>query len=312
MTKENNQSSHSIGDPAWVENQIRFLALAICVREMRAKKSGLPKVKELLSKFEKKKKIIASIGNESIVKIKKGVLAEVNFYDRFAKKYSLIPTLDAGCHFDFVGFKDGMPVCIDVTSTILCKEKRSNYISYGSLAWPLKFAEIKSDCINWFDSSPAGCVYYKSSEGIEDVYDVDKIVSFGVKEIKTFFAEYKIRYNQVRAIVRKDTLDDIISKIESEDSVSNEFKENLKLQIQFFHTFRYALNLLPVLSANTMIDFVGQHGSTPQCYHIHIGEVEYKDSLEPLLDFSWRFEPKVVRFVNGEWLFENPDDMTVF
>ena len=68
-----------------------------------------------------------------------GVDNEVNVYDVLEEKYNLIPTLDNGFHFDFIGTDWGQIVLIDATVNCGRKDPNNAHIAQNELNWNTRF-----------------------------------------------------------------------------------------------------------------------------------------------------------------------------
>ena len=82
-----------------------------------------------------------------------GVNNEVNVYDVLEEKYNLIPTLDNGFHFDFIGTDWGQIVLIDATVNCGRKDPNNAHIAQNELNWNTRFyyASNAEDCIELED-----------------------------------------------------------------------------------------------------------------------------------------------------------------
>lgn len=78
-----------------------------------------------------------------------GVDNEVNVYDVLEEKYNLIPTLDNGFHFDFIGTDWGQIVLIDATVNCGRKDPNNAHIAQNELNWNTRF---------YYASNAEGCI----------------------------------------------------------------------------------------------------------------------------------------------------------
>ena len=79
---------------------------------------------------------------------KVGVDNEVKVYDVLEEKYNLIPTLDNGFHFDFIGTDSGQVVLIDATPLFIANTSVFATGVFGSITAP--FSTNKAVCKDWF------------------------------------------------------------------------------------------------------------------------------------------------------------------
>lgn len=84
-----------------------------------------------------------------LAKAKDGVGNEVEVFDALEKKYNLIPTLDNGFHYDFIGTDSGQVVLIDATINRDRKDPNNAHIAQNELNWNTRF---------YYASNAKGCI----------------------------------------------------------------------------------------------------------------------------------------------------------
>lgn len=245
------------------ENLMRFVAFSLLAE------TGLNFVSAWLDDIKKQQKYPCSRGLpiEQLRRNCSGILAEVRFFCSRRNELRLVPTLDAGCQFDFLGVSDGRITCYDVTTSVESKRNSNVPVAYGDLKWPVVIAHVFGERIRYYSVSPVG-VSDSPTRSEEMAFDCSaELINPGSKIDNAMLRIFTERHDMFyRLMTHNDSLDNLLKRNEGLESDSSQ--RLLMAHLKFFHTYRYALNLLPALSYGDGIDFVGQHGSQMAFYHL--------------------------------------------
>lgn len=243
-----------------------------------------------------------------------GVEKELDFYASFDKKYSLIPTLDAGCQFDFVGQLHGSIVALDVCGGLGNKSDMAE--CFGVLRWRRYAVWVK--CVNvdwyWMQSGRLQLAGLPTDRvAIQNGGVMSRRIVTIVPDVESF--EF-LRHIWLSRAAGNERIGMIVDEIISSVGISVSEKGLLIAQIRFLRTYRYALNLVATLSFVEGVDFVGQHGSKLVRYHVITSYDECRQNEYPALSglpYS-SDEYKVVRYDDDEKVFEfkSIDDQVFF
>lgn len=288
-----------------VENALRHIVFSYYSTE------GKDKALEKLDSFVSNTNLATKITGENVNNIEAGIKGELSFFDSFRDRFHLVPTLDAGCSFDFIGMiDDGDPlrrsfggrfVRIDATTNIEEKKKREVVSCFGQKQWPYVFAHVRS--------KDKKLDFYDEKFGlIGDSQTLDCSVG---AECEGALRSLDVRYQ----CVRREMLEGVQTheaasvadcKIPEEVSgkLSVEQQGALNAQAVFFSQYRYALNIVPALEAGEFTDFIGEHDGELVRYLILTSIKDYCVTIRPSMEKlskGWRY--KIVLFDESTKVF---------
>ena len=278
-----------------VGNALRYLAFA------EYNRNGLESAKGILKgQIENIRSDRIDIGDKGIDNIRKGLIAELEFFDSCRICLNLCPTLDAGCAFDFVGEVldcksfdalnfGGRFIRIDVTTSIECKRNREIISCRGQKHWPLLFAYVHDSKVDWYSEKmdvPLLSKPLKLDDTTSNVYSESQGVAFA-----------RYRRECLERIEFGDKPDDVVREIPNTDQIKPEERKSLEAQSVFFVTYKYALNIVPALSCGDMCDFIGEHDGELVRYKVLMDTNKYDEDEYPVFkQLSKEFRYKVALF----------------
>lgn len=243
-----------------------------------------------------------------------GVAKELDFYASFAKKYSLIPTLDAGCQFDFVGMFQRSIIAIDVCGGI--SNKANMAISFGALQWQRYAVWVKCVNVDWYWTR-SGILGLAGMPADRISIRSNLKLSCTIVERGTNVEHFEfVRHSWLSRVANNERVSTLIEELNSSIGIERGDKNLLIAQIRFFKTYRYALNLVTTVSFVDGIDFVGQHGINLVRYHIIVDCDSCRNNEYKVLS-GLRYsneDYKIVLFDDDEnqFLFKSIDDPVFF
>lgn len=244
------------------ENLIRYVAFS------RIAQFGLKKTLDWLQDIVRPKKtqVAKGLDEAQIRRNCNGIETELKFFCAKREPLLLIPTLDAGCQFDFVGMDKGQIKCYDVTKTVGAKLDSKIPVNYGECKWPFIVAQVANDRIEYYQSMSNGLSDTPiDSEKLNVGNSVAKID--GLKISRHDLEFFMLRHDMFsRLFTRKARSKTLASEIDQ--YIIADKGRRLLAHLYFYETYRYALNLVPTLSYGDMIDFVGQHNAKLERYHL--------------------------------------------
>lgn len=233
-----------------------------------------------------------------------GVEKELDFYTSFDRKYELIPTLDAGCQFDFVGQLQGSIVALDVCGGLVNKSDMAE--CFGVLRWRRYAVWVKCVNVEWHwmlfgRLQSAGLP--KDRIVIQNGGIMSHSILSAVSDLERF--EF-LRHIWLSRVAKNERCSLLIQELNSSLGISKVERDLLAAQMRFFKTYRYALNLVATLSFIEGIDFVGQHGCNLVRYHVITSYEECrKNEYQALSGLPYSCdEYQIVRYDNDEMQFE--------
>lgn len=288
-----------------IENALRHVVFSYYTTE--GKDRALAKLDSLVGKSGLSEKIT----EKNVNNIEAGIKGELCFFDSFRDRFHLVPTLDAGCSFDFIGMIDdgdqlresfgGRFVRIDVTTNIEEKKKREVVSCFGQKQWPYVFAHVRS--------KDKKLDFYDEKFGL--IGDSQTLNCSVGAECEGALRSLDVRYQ----CVRREMFDGVQTheaasvadcKIPEEVSskLSVEQQRALNAQAVFFSQYRYALNIVPALETGEFTDFIGEHDGELVRYLILTSLKDYCDKIRPSMEkLSKGSRYKIALFDEGSQMF---------
>lgn len=268
-----------------VENALRHVVFSYYSTE------GIDKALEKLDSFVGNTNLSKKITEDNVRNIRVGLKGELSFFDSFRDRFHLVPTLDAGCSFDFIGMIDdddplrrsfgGRFVRIDATTNIDEKKKREVVSCFGQKQWPYVFAHVKSEdkkldlldekFISIGDSQPLNCSAGAMCEGSS------KSLNVQYQCVRREMLE-RIQMHGDATITDCKISDDVSERLQTDQ------QKMLYAQAVFFLQYRYALNVVPALEMGEFTDFIGEHDGELVRYLILTSIKDYCAKIRPSME----------------------------
>lgn len=268
-----------------IENALRYIVFSYYSTEGRDK--ALEKLDSLVGNAS----FVEKITEKNVNNIKVGIKGELIFFDSFRDRFHLVPTLDAGCLFDFIGMIDdgdqlrnsfgGRFVRIDVTTNIEEKKKREVVSCFGQKQWPYVFAHVRINDkkLDFYDEkfgSIGGSQPLNCSAGA--VYDgTSKVLNVRYQCVRRELLEFIQTHERA-------TIHDCSFLNEVSDKLCAEQKKKLFAQAVFFLQYGYALNIVPALEMGEFTDFIGEHDGELVRYMILISLNDYYEKIRSSIE----------------------------
>jgi len=287
-----------------IENVVRYLAMLHL--HIRSYDYAIKQLKQ----FETNSKLLFWLDNDRLrlQNICLGVACELRFYCRFWRILNLVPTLDAGCAFDFVGrTPKNAFLRIDVTHNIECKkQKDADQLFGGPSGWRKLFAQVNDE----------GCRLY--NEKFKPTKPVHLSSSIDAKMFKApscgWDLEYFVaRHRWLRFVELGGAENLVLAELATAQRFVSVSSGMLYAQAMFYIRYRQILNLVPALSCGDRTDFVGESEGQVVRYYVLTETQGYGEKCSGYLARRTKngFRYKVVVF-NGltcEFRFHDVDDL---
>lgn len=228
-------------------NRMRYLVFSLYVGE---KAQRYEKARTFID-FLCEKHFVGWLGEDGKRKMSAGLVAELKFFHVLKDKLSLVPMLDAGCRYDFIGRLMEEVVHIDVTKNLDFKEPVDS---------DAVFAEVLDSNAGF--SFAGGNVRSCRMPG----YSLPSLADcqWGESEFRQFIPVHSSDVNFaidrgiiLRAVVVGEHLEQTVTKISEDSTLTEPVKQQLIAHAIFQHSYGQTYGLVPALSCGDGIDFVG-------------------------------------------------------
>jgi len=191
---------------------------------------------------------------------KVGVGNEVEVYDALEGKYNLIPTLDNGFHFDFIGKDWNQVVLIDATTACEDKDRNNARIAHDEFARDARF---------YYASNAKGCVKLEDLlKGKSSVIKQPRKEDWDAKKAREYVTEFErsallsaLRNHCLWAEYepREQTHFDkaVLKQMLTDRLLSCDDLRKLELDKIIYRYGREFANIAPTLAMDGFCDFVG-------------------------------------------------------
>lgn len=288
------------------ENEVRYLTFALYNAR------GLRWAAEFLSAV--RRKCSAKIGVERINRNCNGIEKEIEFYASLQYECRLIPTLDAGCHFDFVGILNDRIMGVDATKSLSSKiDADKTPVVYGELEWPICVAHVKEKYVDFHSVDGSGiskdvfrCENMTGADGkIRDAAHRLKLQGY---DLHKGLSVFRGRQHWLRLAYSQNDLEKLRHELVCAAGIGYSEKELLLAHMAFFNQYRFAYNLVPALSYGDGIDFVGEYAGKMICFGIMIKGVGSVEDFKTL-STAERFRIVIYDAINRTFEFKPIPDI---
>lgn len=285
-----------------IENLVRFNVMC------QLHTGSFVSAHNLLKRLQTDDQLVSWLDNDKgrLLDICLGVKCELEFYVCFWKCFGLVPTLDAGCAFDFVAKSKKSILRIDVTHNVDTKESNDSAANFGGpSSWKIVFAEVKDGSIRLLSAK------YKPSKTVK--MGATTMSDFVPNKNQGFNCEYFIaRHRWLNFIEHGKSEAAALAAISTAQTFYSVPRGMLYAQMLFYIRFRYLLKLVPALSCGDMTDFVGESDGQIVRYLILIETKNYVEHIFPYLQkrkvFGFNYKIAVFDILLREFQFYDSDD----
>lgn len=228
-------------------NRMRYLVFLLYVGE---KAQSYEKARKLID-FLCDKYFNGQLDEDGKRKMSAGLVAELKFFHVLKDKLSLVPTLDAGCRYDFIGRLMEEVMHIDVAKSLDFKESVDSDVVIAEVLDSnagVSFAggNVRSCRTTGYSLPSLADCPWGDAEFCQFVQAHSSDVNFAID-----------RGIVLRAVVVGEPLEQTVTKISEDSTLTEPVKQQLIAHAIFQHSYGQAYGLVLALSCGDGIDFVG-------------------------------------------------------